>query len=130
MAYANSENQKAAQRRWYIANKEKVLERVKANRYKYKDKLFDLVRELKSQPCTDCKQVFHFSAMDFDHVSGDKSGNVARLCRSGSRAKLLAEIDKCELVCSNCHRLRTWQRMQVAVVELAYTMDSKSIASA
>jgi hypothetical protein len=46
--------------------------------------------------------------MDFDHVRGDKLLNVSRL-RNGRLAwwRLLAELKKCEVVCANCHRIRT-----------------------
>lgn len=75
-----------------------------------RERLRDLVRELKKQPCTDCKRCFHPAAMDWDHLS-DKSLNLADAVRLGwSEARLLTEIAKCELVCSNCHRVRTYNR--------------------
>lgn len=50
--------------------------------------------------------------MDFDHL-GDKKTNIARLVNSEASIKTIKiELSKCELVCSNCHRLRTWQRVQ------------------
>lgn len=49
--------------------------------------------------------------MDFDHANGGKSGNVARMVSCGYKLELIKEeIAKCELVCSNCHRLRTHVR--------------------
>lgn len=46
-----------------------------------------------------------------DHVRGDKVGNVSWLMnRSQGRDKVLAEIAKCDLVCANCHRIRTFER--------------------
>lgn len=71
----------------------------------------DFVRDLKRKPCTDCGGSFHFSAMDFDHTEDDKRKDVSKILK-GSRDTLLAEIAKCELVCANCHRVRTWQRTQ------------------
>lgn len=66
---------------------------------------------IKSGPCTDCRQSFHYAAMDFDHVKGEK---LFELSQSHSRPlqEIIAEIDKCELVCSNCHRIRTFVRRQ------------------
>lgn len=64
-----------------------------------------------SNPCVDCGGFFHFSAMDFDHTEDNKSFGVAMF--GGYKwEKVQAEIDKCELVCSNCHRVRTWKRKQ------------------
>ena len=49
--------------------------------------------------------------MDFDHL-GSKKQTIARLANSEASIKTIKqEIAKCELVCSNCHRLRTWQRL-------------------
>ena len=61
---------------------------------------------LKTTPCVDCGNSFPPCVMDFDHVRGEKVTSVSRMLR-WSRERLLAEIAKCDLVCSNCHRLRT-----------------------
>ena len=66
---------------------------------------------LKDHPCTDCHGVFHHAAMDFDHVRGEKLFCIAAN-KGGTRASLLAEVAKCDVVCANCHRVRTWQRKQ------------------
>ena len=70
------------------------------------------VSEIKeSSPCTDCGNFFPYYVMDFDHVHGKKTDGIARLARGyGGKKKLLEEIEKCELVCSNCHRIRTYER--------------------
>lgn len=47
--------------------------------------------------------------MDFDHVRGSKVGNVSEMLGSTSLADLLMEIAKCDVVCANCHRLRTYR---------------------
>lgn len=72
----------------------------------------EAIRELKSKPCTDCGKTYHWFVMDFDHVRGEKKGNVSTLLQIGkSLGRLLEEVAKCDLVCSNCHRLRTWNRL-------------------
>lgn len=69
----------------------------------------------KDRPCADCGETFPLVAMDFDHIAGEKIKNVSRLVRDGCGVdKLLAEIAKCEVVCSNCHRVRTFERLQAA----------------
>ena len=66
---------------------------------------------LKVGPCSDCKKTFDSVCMDWDHVSGKKVGDVSRLLRSGrSKETILTEIAKCELVCANCHRIRTHEK--------------------
>jgi hypothetical protein len=90
---------------WYDDNRSKckkwVQTRVKALRR--------FVASIKaSNPCTDCGEYFPSVCMDFDHVAG-KERNLAEGVRNGwSEERLLTEIGRCELVCSNCHRIRTF----------------------
>lgn len=73
------------------------------------------VAKLKQEtPCADCGKNYHAVVMDFDHVRGEKTGNVAELVRRASWARVQAEIDKCDLVCANCHRMRSLQRREEA----------------
>lgn len=89
------------------------------NKQYYKDKAIrngrtyaGYVNSLKKKPCLDCKQTFHPCQMDFDHVR-DKVESISVAVLNGwSKPRLDSEIAKCDLVCSNCHRLRTWQRRQ------------------
>lgn len=75
-------------------------------------RLREVLNEAKAKPCMDCGVSYPPYVMDFDHVRGEKVRNVAKLSQFSSEAKLLDEIAKCDLVCSNCHRERTWQRKQ------------------
>jgi len=70
------------------------------------DRVLEL-RRFKNKPCKDCHEKFHFSQMDFDHLSG-KLDNVSRLIMS---PKFFNEVLKCEVVCANCHRQRSFSRM-------------------
>jgi hypothetical protein len=70
-----------------------------------------LIEEAKNVPCTDCKQRYPKYVMDFDHlVAGEKHGNVGWMVGRYPLATIQAEIDRCEVVCSNCHRIRTYNR--------------------
>lgn len=71
-----------------------------------------LIASLKHKPCAECGGVFITEVMDFDHVSGDKLFEIARGGLSCSNAAFMEEIAKCEVVCANCHRIRTWRRRQ------------------
>jgi len=55
----------------------------------------------------DCQQRFPSCAMDFGHVRGEKRFNVGL---SKNLRQLAEEIAKCDLVCANCHRVRTFNR--------------------
>lgn len=73
-----------------------------------------LIVDLKTgKPCLDCGGVFPPVAMDFDHVRGVKKFSIAKMGgTTHSVDVLLEEIAKCELVCANCHRIRTQKRKQ------------------
>lgn len=71
--------------------------------------------DLKSAPCVDCGKVYPPYVMHFDHVPGRgiKLFNIGAW--TGGRTvstmeSLLEEIAKCDLVCANCHAIRTWER--------------------
>ena len=59
----------------------------------------------------DCGQSFPYYVMDFDHVRGTKIRNLSAGWQSASRSALEGELAKCEVVCSNCHRIRTFKRI-------------------
>jgi hypothetical protein len=71
--------------------------------------LVDRINAIKeATPCTDCGGLFEACCMDFDHRGTDKHEEVGVLV---SRTKpwqvIEAEIAKCDIVCANCHRIRT-----------------------
>lgn len=66
----------------------------------------------KSGPCLDCGQTYPPFVMDFDHRDpAEKSFSISQAVRGGmSEAawdRVETEIAKCDLVCANCHRIRT-----------------------
>ena len=79
------------------------------------------LRELRAdKPCTDCGRRYPAIVMQWDHLPGfEKLGEISGRLRKASRAKILAEIEKCELVCANCHALRTFNRIHGFAEELA-----------
>jgi hypothetical protein len=63
-------------------------------------------------PCADCRKKFPPVCMDFDHVEA-KVRTVSGLVSGAYRLELVKEeIARCELVCANCHRIRTAKRKQ------------------
>ena len=70
---------------------------------------------LKAGPCMDCGGRFPPECMDFDHVRGEKLfslGSIRNCTVKAPWREVLAEIEKCDLVCSNCHRTRTTRRLK------------------
>ena len=62
--------------------------------------------------CVDCGYNKHAGALDYDHIPGKPKG--AQICQIVclSKARILKEIENCEVVCANCHRIRTSERGQ------------------
>ena len=72
--------------------------------------------ELRSKPCVDCGGIFPPWIMEFDHVPsrGKKAANVSCIVGATSiiAPSVRKEIEKCDLVCANCHKTRTHFRGQ------------------
>ena len=69
--------------------------------------------DAKKKPCADCGNDFPWYCMDFDHLpsKGDKAFTLSRWRHWDHDDKTIrAELAKCEVVCSNCHRKRTHER--------------------
>ena len=99
--------QREHQHNWYLRHKKAQIGRV-ASRHK---RIQGLVRQAKNRPCKDCGGVFPACCMDFDHVKGLKKFGLSNAHRRFSIEKIEQEIKKCEVVCSNCHRIRTERRL-------------------
>lgn len=62
-------------------------------------------------PCADCGESFPPPVLQWDHLPGyTKIGHLSELTVNRPRTLVLEELKKCELVCANCHAIRTWQR--------------------
>ena len=62
----------------------------------------------KEAPCVDCGNSFPSECMDFDHRPGEIKLFVPN--RIPNLEALKVELTKCDLVCANCHRIRTKRR--------------------
>lgn len=101
----------AAWRDWYgtEANRARHLRLVASRRRRRIEHVRAWLVDLKDTPCADCGRRFPPEAMDFDHLEG-KRGNVSRMAHSVGMDALRKEVDKCEVVCATCHRIRTAAR--------------------
>jgi 5-methylcytosine-specific restriction endonuclease McrA len=56
--------------------------------------------------CVACGQT---EDLEFDHINPlDKTYNVARILTGGSEQKVQAELQKCQLLCKECHDKKTY----------------------
>jgi hypothetical protein len=109
MPYKDKEARRAALRRWYLKHRDEQMARVKKHSRKIR---LEIQAHKEQTPCADCGKQYPHYVMDFDHVRGEKVGNVADMINRNCSGGVWQEIEKCELVCANCHRCRTHSRRQ------------------
>lgn len=100
------EAQRARVRAHYAANPQYYKDKSEARRKAGQQ----IIREAKEKPCTDCGETYPYYVMQFDHTGTDKLHNISEMASLGSFKKIREEISKCEVVCANCHCIRTWTR--------------------
>lgn len=100
-------------RYYYRQNKEKFA----AYKRQHRAKTNAWIAEIKMKSgCVDCGYRKHHAALDFDHVRGEKKFGIGGGGKGDlGRAAILREMAKCEVVCANCHRIRTYERRQEAL---------------
>lgn len=111
--YADPNAQRAFQADWVARKRDADREAARAIERDRKRERIERIDAIKaSTPCADCGGRFHPVAMDFDHVAGDKTLGISEMVRGRySWQRIEVEIAKCEIVCSNCHRVRTYERL-------------------
>lgn len=101
-----SECRRKYMRKHYLSNKKYYIDKSKES-----DKRKRLwLDTIKNKPCKDCGKSYPPYIMEFDHLK-DKKFTISNSFRLVSKTIILKEIAKCELVCANCHRERTHQRV-------------------
>ena len=108
MPYISKEKQKEYAARHY----QKYRAKYRESSAKTREARRKFLQEEKSKPCIDCNNSYPYYVMQFDHVRGDKEFNIGRNHGNRSMTKLKEEINKCDVVCANCHAIRTWNRLQ------------------
>lgn len=103
-----ADNQKFYQQQYSEKNRESIRQSARL-RATVRKKLVDDIKL--EAGCMDCGVKDYIPEVyDFDHRPGEeKVGNIASM-KVGNMEKLLAEIAKCDVVCANCHRVRTTDR--------------------
>lgn len=78
-----------------------------------RNKIRKYLQELKEiTPCIDCGINYPYYVMDFDHRPEDgKDFNIASFSKHHTFEDVRKEVNKCDIVCANCHRGRTWSRL-------------------
>jgi len=119
MPYKDPEQRKAYHKeqshKHYLANKEKILARSKITRTLSKARWDIFKRTLK---CTKCG-FSHPAALDFHHTNpAEKENIVSNLVSSGCFAAAMEEVQKCIVLCANCHRIHHYEEKSVTIQPL------------
>ena len=100
-------------KRWYLKNKKKHIEMVGANNRRVRVAVGAYIDRARARPCKDCGIQYDPWIMEFDHISNNKLFNISEKRRGYANLEVIqAEIDKCEVVCANCHKQRTHSRIK------------------
>jgi hypothetical protein len=95
---------KSYNRKWYDRNQSDVVARNSRNR---KDKVAWLKELKRNKRCVRCDES-NPACLDFHHTNPDeKTLDISIAVRSWSTKRLMSEIDKCIVLCANCHRKET-----------------------
>lgn len=89
-------------RAMYIAKASARTNRILEERWKL------MLEYLRDNPCVDCGESDPV-VLEFDHLQ-DKEFDISSGLRNRSWVSVLVELEKCEVVCGNCHRRRTSRR--------------------
>ena len=109
MPYKDIFKRRAAHKRYYLKNRQLYIDK----NSRRKKELAEFVISLKKKPCMDCGVEYPHFVMDFDHRDkNQKLSSVSEMVslHMYSKEKILKEVEKCDLICSNCHRIRTYTR--------------------
>jgi hypothetical protein len=94
---------------YHYAHWDRHMAQIKARRKRQREAAQAFIIEyLRRHPCVDCGES-DIIVLEFDHLR-DKAQNVSYLVNTNELRRIKAEIEKCEVVCANCHRRRTAQR--------------------
>jgi len=100
------------QREHYHRNKEKYFDDRKQRRKDSKEKAIKLLLEYVKDGCVDCGEK-DFEVLDFDHIEqSNKEYTISYMINNGFGVeKIKNELEKCRVLCSNCHRRRTAKQL-------------------
>jgi len=115
MTEVDIEKRKQYQRAYYLANPDKFKKYRDDNWYKnrkpkYERRKYWLSKYKVAKGCQSCGYNKSPVALDFDHTEDNKIAPVGTMLSNYKLKVVFKEIRKCTLLCSNCHRIITYDR--------------------
>jgi hypothetical protein len=101
----------AYHREHYLANKQRYVDQARTRKQALRrERTTYLLGYFALHPCTDCGEDDPV-VLEFDHLGADtKCFDIGQALSYRKWQSILDEIEKCEVVCANCHRRRTARR--------------------
>jgi len=122
---AGRSNSSKHAKKWYVKNKKKKKEQSQKSRKRAVKRNRKFVEALKlGSPCP-CGET-EPCCLSFHHENGDKTGNISDMVNRGyGIARIQKEIDKCSVLCLNCHaKLHGKKRDEEKEKELKQLVES------
>jgi hypothetical protein len=92
---------------YYEKHSEKYKACRRANQPRYRQERRErLMDYLKDKQCVDCGEPDPL-VLEFDHVRGQKFGDIGSMLSGYCWSRVMQELQKCEIRCANCHRRKT-----------------------
>src|SRR3989344_3716406 len=88
------------EKRTYADRREYLIKAVAKRRKKLREQAI----EYKGGQCMTCGYKKYSGALDFHHIDKNKEFGISKDGITRSWERIRKELDKCILVCSNCHR--------------------------
>ena len=97
----NQERRRESRRKWYHNNKEKSCSKIKQRKKEIKEWFSNYKTNLKCEICSEN----HPATIQFHHIDPkEKELEISLAINNGwSINKILSEINKCQVLCANCH---------------------------
>lgn len=114
MPHSNKDEGRAYQRSWYHANKEKRRETKRRNRLRIREWWSAFKATKRCERCPESDPV----CLTFHHVDGSKKEITLALAigREWAPARIARELEKCVVLCANCHHKHHWEERERAKV--------------
>ena len=99
----------------YDKNKDHYINKAKKRTKEIVNWFNDIKKNLSCEICG----FSHPAALDFHHINDDKDLTVSKLITYGNKDRILKEIEKCKVLCSNCHRILHYDKRNAPVLAIA-----------
>jgi hypothetical protein len=118
------ERRKKYRQEYYIKNKHHENEKNRRTREKHREQWSVEISKRGLNKCLICGYDKSMVALDFHHIDPTtKDYRIAHLTNLACTSERLKELDKCVVLCANCHRIEHWQKKGKSVGRLRDILD-------